>query len=177
MNGQVYFVIAQKNFRDEELLEPLELLKSEGLTTVILSQKKGTCTGSGGTSVESDFAIAKAPFTDDLKAVIVVGGSGSPSLQQEKSLGDLLQKAKEKGLLIGAICLGPMVVASFGVIEGMTATVFPTEESLALLKQKKVDYLNEDVVVDDFLVTANGAHAASAFAHNIIDNLQPVKLN
>ncbi|MCA9477830.1 MAG: DJ-1/PfpI family protein [Nanoarchaeota archaeon] len=169
MAKTVFFVIASQGFRDEELFEPLELLKSEGYETKILSQIKGTCQGSKGGSVQSDAALDQVVLDEEVCALIVIGGPGSPELMKVSALGTLLLQAKERGLVIGAICLGPMVVSSFDVISGKKATVFPTQESLTLLEEKGVEYVKEDVVVDGLLVTANGPHAASAFGHTLID--------
>jgi putative intracellular protease/amidase len=64
-----------------------------------------------------------------------------------------------------------MVVASFGVIDELHATVFKTDDSLDMFKDHKITYIEEDVLVDETLVTANGPHAATVFAQEIVDLL------
>lgn len=169
---RILFVIAQTGFRDEELIEPMELFQSHGIKTTILSKEKGTCTGSQGLTIKSDQSIEQAIIDDDVKAIVVVGGPNSPSLMKETSLQKLLVTVKEKEIYLCAICLGPMVVASFGLIDGISATVYPTEESLAMLQKHNIKYNKEDVVVDGKIITANGPHAATAFGHTIMEQLE-----
>ncbi|MGM5481387.1 MAG: DJ-1/PfpI family protein [Nanobdellota archaeon] len=168
---KIYLIIAQENFRDEELLEPLEVLKPTAYEPVILSPKQGTCKGMLGEEVESDKAIKDAVIDDDTRAVLIIGGKGSPELMNHKELGTLLYEAKENKLVIGAICLGPMVLASFNLLDSRHATVFETEESKAMFDEHNVTFINEDVIVDNNIVTANGPYAATAFAENVVELL------
>ncbi|MFP4118955.1 MAG: DJ-1/PfpI family protein [Candidatus Woesearchaeota archaeon] len=171
MREKIYLVIAQEGFRDEELLEPLDVFKPTPYEPVILSPKQGTCKGMFGAEVESDKAIKDAVIDDDTRAIIIIGGKNSPNLIEHKELGTLLYEAKENKLIIGAICLGPMVLASFNMLDGRHATVYETEESKAMFNEHNVTYIKEDVIVDNNIVTANGPHAATAFAENIVDIL------
>lgn len=172
MKGNIYMIVAQNGFRDEELLIPQEYFKEKGYDIIILSKEKGLCTGSISAEIQSDLSIRDAHVDDTTKAVLVIGGPQSPTLMDVPELGTLLKEAKEKGLVVGAICLGPMMLAHFGVIDGMHATVFATSDSLAKLKERKIVYVNEDVVVDDKLVTANGPQAARAFAENVVETVE-----
>lgn len=170
MKKQIIMVIAQQGFRDEELEEPKRIFEKQGYDVVVSAPAKGVCKGMLGTVVEATMAINELSL-HNVKAVVVVGGVQSPTLMQEPALGKLLAEAKEKKILIGAICLAPMVVASFGVITGMHATVYKTKESLDMLKKHHVAFLDEPVVVDDWLITGNGPDAAEQFAKNVLDAL------
>lgn len=165
-------VIAQKDFRDEELLVPKEHFEAAGFQVVIASPDGGDCKGMLGAEVIADIKISDIDINSETKALVVIGGANSPSLMNVESLGEKLELAKEKEIVIGAICLAPMVVASFDIIHGMSATVFPTEESLKTLKDHKVLYIPEDVVVEDWLVTANGPTSADAFGKALVELLK-----
>lgn len=171
MREKIYLIIAQNDFRDEELFEPLEALKPTAYEPVILSPEKGTCTGMLNRTVESDMAIQDASIDESTRAVLIIGGKGSPGLMQEKNVGTLLHKAGKKKLVIGAICLGPMVLASFDMLDERHATVFETEQSKKVFSQHNVTLIEEDVVTDDKIVTANGPHAAQQFAEHVIELL------
>ncbi len=163
-------IIAQNAFRDEEFLEPKELFEKEGFQVIVAAPQKGLCKGMLGVVVEATHAISEITL-DGVRAVVVIGGVGSPTLMDVSALGDLLRSAKEKKLLIGAICLAPMVVASFDILSDMHATVYKTDESLMVLKKHHVHFIDEPVIVDDWLVTGNGPTAAEKFAESIVELL------
>lgn len=169
---KIYLIIAQNNYRDEELKKPLHILRKAGYDTKIASPEVGECKGMLGMTITSDIAIKDIVIDDDTVAISIIGGANSPSLMNVPELGTILKDAKEKNILIGAICLGPMVLASFNVFDEGHGTVFPTEDSLAMLKKHKIMYINEAVIVDDNIITANGPQSATPFGQTIVDVLE-----
>ena len=167
--NKVIFVIAKKDFRDEELFNTRNVVEAAGFEIIIASQEKGTCTGKLGGTVKADISLSEIVIDDSVEGFIVIGGPGSPELMKEKILGDILRKVREVDIVLGAICYGPAVVASFDVINGMHATVFADEWSLNILKEHNIVFVDELVVVDGKLVTANGPTAAAAFAEQLIE--------
>lgn len=163
-------IIAQHGFRDEELIEPKALFEQNGYAVEIAAPQQGLCKGMLDVVVEATCAISEVSL-EKVKAIVIVGGAQSPTLMDVSELGALLNRAKEKKIVIGAICLAPMIVASFGVITGMHATVYKTDDSLSMLKKHSVGFLDELVVVDDWLVTGNGPAAAKPFAESILDTI------
>jgi len=160
------FIIAQNDFRDEELLEPKELLESEGHRVTVASITTDPAHGMLGAVVNPDIAVKDA-HVDDYDAIVVIGGSGSPELAEHEEVLKLLQDAQYKGKLIGAICLGPTVLAKAGVLNGKKATVFETPDSVAVLESNGASFVKEDVVVDGNVVTASGPHAALKFGKTL----------
>jgi protease I len=166
---KVLFIIAQKDFRDEELFEPKSIIENAHFQTVIVSQQRGPCVGKLGAFVDAQLALSEVIIDDSVAGVVVVGGPGSPALMQEESLGEILRKVREEHIVLGAICYGPAIVASFDVINGMHATVFADEFSLNIFKEHNIAFVDEIVVVDEKLVTANGPSAGSAFAEQLVE--------
>lgn len=163
----IIMVIAQQGFRDEELLEPKEVFEREGYSVVVVAPQKGVCKGMLGHVVEVTESLDSVSL-DKASAFIVVGGANSPSLMEYPKLGELLAQVLEKDMVLGAICLAPMVVASFDAIDGIHATVYPTDDSLAMLKAHGVKYIDDAVVTDGRVVTANGPPAAAKFADAVL---------
>jgi len=169
--SKVLMIVAQKDFRDEELLIPKEMLENAGNSVKIASLTRAEATGMLGARLMPDMAVHEAS-PDYFDAIIIVGGSGSPVLAKSADVAKLLQAASEKGRLIGAICLGPMALASAGLLAGKKATVFKTQDSVQALKDGGATYTGEDVTVDGKLVTACGPHAANEFAKRLIQLLK-----
>lgn len=169
--SKVLMVVAQKNFRDEELLIPKEMLETEGHEVKVASQTRAKASGMLGAEVMPDMAAHEAnPVFFD--AVIIVGGSGSPVLAENKDVLKLVTMAESKGKVVGAICLGPMTLAAAGLLAGRRATVFKSDEGVRALKNGGARYTGEDVTVDGKLVTACGPRAANDFARALIDLLK-----
>lgn len=168
MSKKIIMVVAQEGFRDEELLEPKALFEEKGYDVVVASPEKGLCKGMLGAVLESNVALKDVSIDKHVAAFVVVGGANSPSLMDYPVLGTLLNEVRSKNIVLGAICLAPMVVASFGVIDEIHATVYKTDESMKMFKNHKIIYFQEDVLVDELVVTANGPHASKVFAEEII---------
>src|SRR6185437_7489599 len=81
---RVLFVIAPEQFRDEELLEPRQILTDAGAQATIASTEPRESTGMLGVKVHPDATI-DGVRASDYQAVIVVGGMGSPTHLWENS--------------------------------------------------------------------------------------------
>lgn len=168
----VVFIVAQDGFRDEEYFESQKIISEAGFSTIVASQEKGLCKGKLGGEVSADIAISEVVLDDSIVAVVVIGGPGSPKLMEVKELGTLLLKVREEKKLLGAICYAPAIVASFDVIDGLSATAYMDDFSRPILKEHKILYIDGLVVVDELLVTGNGPAAASAFGEQIVELLK-----
>ena len=169
--GKVLFIIAPVNYRDEELSKPKEILERAGYEVNVASLTVDPATGMLGGVVRPDLAVRDVDITD-YDMVVVVGGTGSPELAKHQEVIDLLALAEDKGKKLGAICLGPMVLAKAGVLQDKRATVFRTKESVAALEQGGAVFVDQSVVVDKDLVTANGPGAAEAFGNELVKLLR-----
>jgi protease I len=170
-NGKVLFIIAQANFRDEELSKPKAILEKAGYECVVASTDTALARGMLGGVVKPDIGVREVDI-DDYDLFVVVGGSGAPDLIKHPEVLELLNSANNEGKKMAAICLGPMVLAKAGVLGGMNATVFKSRESLAALNEGGANYVEQSVVTDQGLVTANGPEAAEAFGNALLNLLK-----
>lgn len=169
--GKVLFIIAPQNYQDKELSIPKKILEEAGYDCDVASTSNETATGMLGGVVRPDLSVREVDIMDyDL--IVVVGGSGSPVLANHREVLDVLGQADDQGKKLGAICLGPMILAKAEVLAGKKATVFKTKDSLAALEQGGADFIDAGVVTDAGLVTANGPAEAEAFGNELIKLLQ-----
>lgn len=175
LNGtRVLMIIAPEDFRDEELLEPKQILTEAGAQVTVASTRAGEATGMLGASVKPD-AVVDNLKSADYHAVVVVGGMGSPThLWQHKHVHNLLKETHAAGRVVGGICLSGAVLANAGVLNGKRATVWATDESLAALSAGKAQYVKEHVVQDGNVVTADGPEAAPEFGQTLVRALQKI---
>jgi len=162
----VLFIIAQKDFRDEELTQPRAILEEAGHKVRVASPTGETATGMLGLTVRPDLAVKEANL-DDYDMVVVVGGTGSPELANYPEVLNLISSAYDAGKPIGAICLGPMVLAKAGVLRGKRATVSSSAESLTALAEGGAVVTYDPVARDGNIITANGPGAATAFGNEL----------
>jgi len=171
--AKILIIVAQQNFRDEELNEPRRLLSAAGHTLVIASVNAGICKGMLGMDVTAELGAYEAKQrVEYFDMIVMVGGSGASVLADNKDVIELLRKAKAQDKLMGAICIAPTVFAKAGVLEGKKATVYKTPEAIKILQQGKAIYTPQQVVVDGKIVTADGPQSATEFGRELVKLLQ-----
>ncbi|EKD48292.1 MAG: ThiJ/PfpI [uncultured bacterium] len=165
------FLIAKENFRDEELFEPKKILETAGIKTVITSTESGTAKGSRGRTAQIDLPIRNVHI-EDYDILILIGGPGAVALADYKEVIDLVKRAKELGKKLAAICIAPYILAKSGVLTGKKATSFPSEPAITEFVNQEVIRIQEPVVEDIDLVTADGPTSAKDFGQKIIKMLE-----
>ena len=173
---KVVFVVAYKNFRDEELFDTLEIIKQNGISYDIASIEKGTATGMFGGIVNVTKTLNEVNV-NDYDAIILIGGSGVPSIRSSAKLINIIQEFYSKKKLICAICWSPTILAKANILKDKKATVwlgYDPEYKMntnEVLKKYGAKFENLPVVVDENIVTANGPTAAKEFGNTIVSLL------
>ena len=173
-NIRALIVIAYQDYQDHEFKPVKEYLSMFGTKIDIASSSLGTANGKFGGSVEVDYLISDI-HPENYNAVIFIGGPGAvEEFQGNQDAYRLAEGALRHCQVLAAICIAPVILAKAGILAGKKATVWtsPTDNTAAQeLIQRKVKYVNKDVVVDNNLITANGPEAADKFARTIVDAL------
>lgn len=166
---RVLMVIAQDVFRDEEYAQPKQILESRGAEVSTASVHAGNCRGKLGTSAHAGLGIAEAR-AEDYEAVVFVGGGGAQCFFDDPVAHRLARDAFEAGKVVGAICIAPSVLARAGLLEGVRATAFPSQE--ADLRAHGAIWTGIPVETDGRIVTASGPEAAAAFGEALALTLE-----
>jgi len=158
-------IIAKKNFRDEELLQPKEILEKEGIKVTIASSSLAKSRGMLGTVVKPDITLDQVKV-NDYDIVIFVGGTGASEYFYDPKAHKIAQEAANKGKVLGAICIAPVILANAGILKGRNATVWSSEHSS--LEAQGAHYTGKPVEVDGMIVSADGPKAAKEFGSAIV---------
>jgi protease I len=163
----VLIIIAQKGFQPMEYKDTRAELEKAGLKVVVASITTDTAVGKDGSIVKPDIAVKNAEASD-YTAIAIIGGRGAVELGKHKEVFDLLKDAYTKDKVIAAICIAPTILANAGLLEGKKATVW-NEDGMQehVLAEHGAFYVDEPVVVDGKIVTANGPMAAKEFGKTI----------
>jgi len=172
---KVLIAIAPEKFRDEELAEPIAALQKAGIGFEIASTRRGTCTGMLGARATAtlSFDDIDPKFYDGL--IIIGGGGAQAHLWDDEMLQPIVKFFHEKMKVIGAICLAPVILARAGILKGKKATYFESPVSFREMRAGGAVLVNQPVVTDTRIVTANGPAASKAFADAFIKMLTAVE--
>jgi len=157
-------VIAEKNFRDEELFEPKKILEAEGVKVIVVSTSFNIARGMLGGKVKPDMLLSEIKV-DDYDAIIFVGGSGASQYWNDSLAHNIAKEAVEKNKVLGAVCIAPVTLANAGVLTGKKATVWPSERGK--IEAKGAIYTGESVQIEGKIITAEGPQAARRFGEAI----------
>jgi len=164
-------IIAPKDFRDEEYQEPRAVLERKDVEVVIASTVAETARGMFGLQVTPDTTIDEVNPAE-FDAVVVVGGSGSQTyLWNNLKVHQIVQTLHQKGGLVAAICISPVVLAKAGLLKGKKATVYRTATTIDELKKGGAVISHDPVVVDGKIITGRGPEAAGEFGEKIAESL------
>lgn len=165
---KVVMIIAKNNFRDEEYLQPKEILTKAKVDITTASSSKGTARGMFGAAQNVDITIEEIDVKN-YDAVIFIGGGGATeyfdNLQAHKIARDTISGKKN----LGAICIAPVTLAKAGVLKNKKATVFSSE--IDEIKKYGGNYTGEKVEIDGNIVTASGPEAAKQFGEKVLEIL------
>jgi protease I len=165
---KVLIAISPEKFRDEELAEPVAALTKAGIAFDIASTRRGICTGMMGAKVTATLSFEEVD-PQPYDGIIIVGGNGTPAhLWDDELLPILVRYLQEKGKVIAAICLAPVVLARAGVLKGKKAVHLENITAFREMKGGGAVLQNQPVVVDTRIITANGPMASKAFAEAVV---------
>ena len=157
-------IAAQENFRDEELLQPKEILERNGIQVQIASTTLKEIKGKLGAIVKPDILLSELDYRK-FDALIFVGGNGASQYWDDPLAHELARKALGSNKLVAAICIAPVTLARAGLLKGKRATVWQSEAGQ--LKAMGADYTGQPVEKDGNIITAAGPFASREFGEEI----------
>lgn len=158
-------IISGDLFEDTELLVPWYRLLEENIEVDIGSITPGSITGKHGYTVMAKFSLEDIdPSSYNL--LILPGGKAPAKLRESETLLDIVRHFFDENKPVAAICHGPQILVSAGVLTGKKATCYKgvAEE----LKSAGSDYRDEAVVVDGNLITSRIPTDLPAFSREIM---------
>ncbi len=173
LSGKRVAVLATDGVEQIELLDPVKALKDAGAETVVISLKAGTIQGfnhlTPGDKIPVDKTLSDAD-AGDYHALLLPGGVANPDqLRVEDEALAFIRAFFDAGKPVAAICHAPWLLIDAGVAEGRRMTSFKTIRTD--LKNAGAEVVDEEVVVDDGLVTSRSPDDLPAFNRKMIEEI------
>ncbi len=168
----VVMVIAHKGFRDEELLEPKEVLEKNNIRVKVASTELSQAQGKLGALIKPDILFKDINLAD-FDALVFIGGPGSVEYWDDPLAHKLLKDAVLSGKVVAGICAASVTLAKAGILKGKRATVF-SGDSKELINNG-VNYTAAPLEIDGNIITADGPRAARAFGEEIVKALNKIQ--
>ncbi len=165
----ILLVIARQGFQDKEYDGTRAGLSAYPVT--VASTEAGECTGKFGGIVVADVALRDVDVSA-YACIAFIGGPGAAALKDDPDALRIVRDAVAARTLLGAICIAPTVLAAANVLQDKEATVWDDDGlQSAFLEEHGAHYVQQDVVIDGRIITANGPEAAEAFGKALADAL------
>lgn len=173
LNGKKVAVLATNGFEQSELQVPVDALKQAGAQVDIVSLKPGTIKGwkdkNWGDEVNVDKVVSEAN-AQDYDALVLPGGVMNPDqLRQDQDAVSFVGGFFEDNKPIAAICHGPWTLIETGELKGRKMTSYPSIKTDLI--NAGVDWVDEEVVVDNGLVTSRTPKDLPAFCKKMIEEI------
>jgi len=145
-------IITAAGVQDEEFVYPYYRLLEEGFHVDVATQAKTVVYGKYGIPVRPTVDLTNL-LEGDYDLVILPGGHEAPDrVRQITEVKVFVRSMHENGKIVAAICHGPWIAISAGIMKGRRATCY--EAMADDLKNAGATYVDAPVVVDGNLVTS-----------------------
>ena len=164
-------IISADNFEDSELLYPYYRFKEEGVDVDIASIKKGVIKGKHGYEVAANKDLSEI-IPGDYNLLILPGGKAPEKIRREKEAIEIAKHFFEKHKPVSAICHGPQILITAGLVKGRHATCYASVAKE--MKDAGAIYEDKEVVVDKNLITSRQPSDLPAFMRETMKVLKKV---
>ena len=171
LDGKKVAILVTDGFEQVEMTKPREALDEAGAETKIVSLKPGKIQGmhhaDKGDKFDVDLTLDEAR-PEEFDALMIPGGLMNPdSLRSNVAALEFTRHFFREGKPVAAICHGPWVLIDAGVVRGRTLTSWPAIKTD--VKNAGGKWINEEVVVDNGLVTSRKPDDIPAFNRKMIE--------
>ena len=174
LDGKRVAILATRGVEQVELTEPQRLLKQEGARVEVISPEQGKFKAwkfkDWGDDITVDRPLDQAN-PDDYDALVLPGGQINPDIL--RTVPEAVKFVRDfygTGKTLAAICHGPWMLVEAGVIRGKTATSWPSVKTD--LRNAGAKWVDQEVVVDDGVVTSRKPDDIKAFVAKIVEEMR-----
>jgi deglycase len=171
LQGKRVAFLATDMVEQVELAEPWKAVNDAGGTPELVSLKEGEIQGFDHYDKADTFKVDRTveeARAEDYDALVIPGGVGNPdTMRTDENAVQLVRDFFEQGKPVGVICHGPWMLVEAGVVRGRKVTSWPSLQTD--IRNAGGDWVDQEVVVDDGLVTSRKPDDLPAFNEKIVE--------
>jgi protease I len=173
LNGKKVAILVEDGFEQIELTSPKEALEKAGAKTHIVSPKRDMVMGwehtQWGQEFPVDVSLDKAN-ANEYDALLLPGGVMNPDkLRTSKQAVQFVRSFFDQGKPVAAICHGPWILVEADVVNGRKMTSYTSIQTD--LKNAGANWVDQEVVVDNGLVTSRKPDDLPAFNRKMVEEI------
>lgn len=173
LKGKSVAIISTDYFEEVELTDVQSALQDAGADVDVIADHDGEIKGlkhvDPGQSIPVDKTLDEADFTE-YDAIVLPGGAiNADSLRMNDKARQAVCSFMDEGKLVAAICHAPWLLASAGCIDGKQLTSFETIQDD--IRNAGGEWVNQEVVIDQNLITSRKPDDIPAFNNAVIRHL------
>jgi len=173
LEGKRVAILATHGFEESELAVPRAKLQKQGIEVHVVAPEAGSIRAWAESDWGDDYAVDRRlddVSEHDYHALMLPGGLFNPDAlrQDEKALG-FVQAFFQAGKPVGAICHAPWVLINAGGVDGRRMTSYPSVAQD--LRNAGAEWVDEQVVVDNGLVTSRKPDDLDAFGSKLVEEI------
>lgn len=162
-------ILIENEYQELEFWYPYLRLQEEGIEPLIIGKEIKSYKSKLGYEAKADITAEEASSMH-FDAVIIPGGYAPDKMRTQQAMLRLIKKTHDRGNIIAAICHAGWVLISAKILAGNKVTgVKSIKDDLI---NAGAQYLDEQVVIDNNLITSRTPIDLPFFCQQIIKKLQ-----
>lgn len=174
LEGKKIAILATDGFEEVELTEPRKALDDAGAETWIVSPDDETIKAWDHTNWSDEYEVdmvLEEANADDFDNLLLPGGVLNPDqLRMNEKAIQFVAEFLHAGKPIAPICHGPQVLIETRELDGKTMTSYPSIKTDLI--NAGVNWVDEEVVVDQGLTTSRSPEDIPAFNDKMIEEFR-----
>jgi len=162
-------IISADLAEDRELFYPYYRLQEEGIEVDVASFSTGIIKGKRSIEMEANITL-KDVKAGDYAVLILPGGKAPAKLREDEDVIRIVKEFAKAGKPIGAICHGPQILLSAGLMKGKRGTCAPSMKDE--LAEFGAEYMDQEVIVEGNIITSRLPKDLPAFSREVIKQLK-----
>jgi protease I len=173
LKGKRIAFLAAEGVEQVELTEPWQAVERAGGSPELISVEDGEVQAFNHLDKADTFKVdrtAKEADASDYDGLVLPGGVANPDfLRSDEDAVGFVRGFFEQAKPVGVICHGPWTLVEADVVKGRTLTSWPSLQTD--LRNAGATWVDEEVVVDEGLVSSRNPDDLPAFCAKLVEEL------